>query len=76
MRFEPVELSLPHFSVSQLAGLPAKTKQAILGETHLSYWNKPSTRANLTFQAPERRGRRLPGRARLTSRLRRGTTRS
>lgn len=36
MRFEPVELSLPHFSVSQLAGLWATTKQAILSETHLT----------------------------------------
>lgn len=76
MRFEPVELSLPHFSVSQLAGLPTKTKQAILGETHLSYWNKPSTHANLTYQALELRGCRLAGRTRLTSRLQQGTTRS
>lgn len=61
MRLEPVELSLPHFSMSQLAGLRATTKQAILSETHLTYWNKPSTRANLTFQALEPRGHHLPG---------------
>lgn len=53
MRLEPVELSLAHFSLSQLVGLRATTKQAILSETHLTYWNKPSTRANLTFQALE-----------------------
>lgn len=61
MRLEPVELSLAHFSLSQLVGLRATTKQAILSETHLTYWNKPSTRANLTFQALEPRGHHLPG---------------
>lgn len=48
-QFEPVELSLAYFSVSQLAGPRAATEPAVLSGPHPSDWNRPSTHANLTI---------------------------
>lgn len=77
MRFGPVELPLPHFDVSQLEGLQAATKQAVLSETHLTYLNTPSTRANRTLQPLGLRSHPLPDRlCRLVSRLQQGVKHS